>query len=432
MTLAAAPAVVAASGISGTDLAVIAGVLLGYAAVRVDLRGTPITPAIVFVTTGLLLGVEGADVVTIDLDAGAVHVLAEITLTLVLFSDAASLPTRALTREASIPLRLLLVGLPLTIALGVLAGLPLFGGLGAFEILILAVILAPTDAALGEAVVSDQRIPSAIRHGLNVESGLNDGICVPLLYAALAFAELEQAPQFDGGVLVDLVTDLAVATGVGLGAAVLSGAALQMSMRRRWIEERWTQVVPVSAVVIAYTVTAELGGSGFVAAFVAGLAYRRFIGAALARRSLQLTDEIGGALSAVTFFVFGAAIVGPELTGLDAKTVLYAALSLTIVRMVPVALALWGTRSGVPTVAFTGWFGPRGLATIVFALTVVEEADLAGTPVLLRAAACTVLLSVFAHGLSAPFLTAAYAAWSAGRTSGGDDATDHNASGEVG
>ena len=187
----------------------------------------------------------------------------------------ADLDTRTLTHESSVPLRLLGIGLPLTIILGTLIALPLFSGFGVFEALILAVLLAPTDAALGQAVVSDQRLPSPIRQGLNVESGLNDGICVPLLFAALAMAQLDEKPSFDGQIVIDLIKEVGIATLVGVAVALISGTILVHATRRGWMEKHWQQVVPPAAAALAYVTTDKLGRSGFIACFVAGLLYGR-------------------------------------------------------------------------------------------------------------------------------------------------------------
>jgi sodium/hydrogen antiporter len=409
--LAAIGTVLATTSSAGWDLVMVAVTLLGFGLVSRRLHGSPLTPAIVFVLAGLVLGSEGLGVIGSEIDPSTVRLLAEITLALVLFTDASSIRTRLLAHEKSIPARLLLIGLPLTIAAGTLAGLPLFGGLGVFEVIVLAVLLAPTDAALGETVVSDQRLPSNLRQGLNVESGLNDGICVPLLFGALALAELDEEPTFNGQILVDLLTEVALAVGVGAGVAAAAAYVFREALRRRLVEGRWVQVVPLATTIIAYATTVELGGSGFVAAFAGGLVYRMILGAEEAGGSVRLMEELGGVLSAVTFFVFGALVVGQAFFDLDAATVVYAVLSLTVVRMVPVALAMVGTGAAGPTVAFAGWFGPRGLASIVFALIIVEDADLPGTPLVVQVTMLTVLLSVFAHGISAPWLTTRYVAW---------------------
>ncbi len=383
-------------------------VLIAFACVSGRLRGSAFTPAILFAGVGFLLGNEVLDVIAADIDVGDIRLLAEVTLALVLFSDASSLDARRLSHEVGFPARLLGIGLPLTIILGAGVALWFFPDLLFFEAIVLAVLLAPTDAALGQTVVSDTRLPSRVRQGLNVESGLNDGVCVPLLFAAVAFAELEEAPTFEGEIIIDLVKEVGIAVAAGIAVALLVGFLVSESKRRGWLDEAWAQVVPLAAAAIAYTATDELGGSGFIAAFVAGLLYGRRIGPTAAHASSRLMEEIGGVLSAVTFFVFGAILIGNGVTDLDLATIIYAVLSLTAVRMVPVALSLIGSGADRPTMAFTGWFGPRGLATIVFMLTIIEESNLAGTDRIVQVATITVLLSIVAHGASAPWLTERY------------------------
>jgi len=385
--------------------------LVAFAALSGRLHGTVVTPAIVFTGVGFVLGTEGFDLLGPQLDTGTVRMLAEVTLALVLFGDASALRPHVLRREAGVPARLLGIGLPLTIAAGALIAVGMFPKLGLFEAIVVAVLLAPTDAALGQTVVADQRLPSRLRQGLNVESGLNDGVCVPLLFAAVAFAELEEAPSFEGEILIDLLKEVSIAVAVGAFVAAAVAFVLTVSKRRNWLEEQWGQVVPLATAAIAYSATVEFGGSGFIAAFVAGLVYRALIGASTAHETTRLTEEIGGVLSAVTFFAFGAILIGSGLTDLDLATVVYAVLSLTVVRMVPVAISLIGAGAAPPTMAFAGWFGPRGLATIVFMLTIVEESNLPGTARIVQVATATVLLSVVAHGVTAPWLTDRYVQW---------------------
>ena len=398
---------------TGWDVALIGSVLLAFSMVSRRLAGSPITSAMVFAGVGLLIGNEGLGLLDIGLGSAELRLLAEVTLAVVLFSDAASLESGLLRREASTPLRLLAVGLPLTIALGWLVAVPMFGTLGVFEALILAVVLAPTDAALGETVVSDRRLPTKLRQGLNVESGLNDGICVPILVAAVALADIEARPQLEGEILVDLVKEVGIALVVGGAVAVVVAALWRVFDRRGWISADWDKIVPLVTAGVAYAAAAELGGSGFIASFVAGLVYGRLLGDR-AQETMGFEEDLGQLLSAVTFLLFGAVMVGPALSQIDARTVIYAVLSLTLIRMVPVAVSLLGSRARGPTLAFAGWVGPRGLATSVFTLTIVEESALSGTRLISDVATVTVLLSVFAHGLSAPGLTDRYARWLAG------------------
>jgi NhaP-type Na+/H+ or K+/H+ antiporter len=391
-------------------LAATAGIVIGYAGLSRLLDGTPVSAPIFFLALGFLAGNKGLGWIDLSPTSEQIRVLAELTLTLVLFADASRIDVSALRREYSVPARLLGIGLPLTILAGWALGVGMFDGVRPSEILILAVILAPTDAALGQAVVTDPRIPSRIRQGLNVESGLNDGICVPLLFIALAITEAETGSKSAHGAL-ELVVE-AIGYGVLFGAlAGVAGAYLARTARRRGLMEKdWSQILPAATAALAYGLAAPLGGSGFIAAFVAGLAYG-VLDRQRHESATHLVDELGGLANAVTFIVFGAAFVGPVLAHLNWRAALYGILSLTVVRMIPVALSLLGTGARRRTVAFVGWFGPRGLASIVFTIIVLEDGGLEDVSTITVAVVFTIVLSVFAHGLSSKPLTDRYVNW---------------------
>ena len=341
-----------------------------------------------------------------------VRTLAEATLTLVLFSDASRIDLRQLRRSVGVPLRLLGIGLPLTIALGALIAGLIFDQLTAGEAVILAVILAPTDAALGQAVVTERRVPARIRQGLNVESGLNDGICVPLLFAAVAVADVESHISGGRSATNLLLEEIGYGVLGGVLAGALVAAIVVQAGRRGLIEPRWRQVIPAAGAALAYGVAVALDGSGFIAAFVAGIVFRALLGHDPAEQN-YLTEEVGDLLGGVTFLLFGAILLGPALGELSWDLLLYAILSLTIVRMAPVAVAMLGTEARSRTVAFLGWFGPRGLASIVFAVIVVEESQLPHQHLITLAVYVTVGISVFAHGISAAPLARGYGQWCA-------------------
>jgi sodium/hydrogen antiporter len=391
-------------------LTTVALALLAVAAVSRRLSGTPITPAIVFVSIGLLVGPKVLDAVDIPSTSATVRALAEATLALVLFSDASRIDLGKLRREISLPVRLLGIGLPLTIAFGALAAAVIFGELTFWEAAILGVILAPTDAALGQAVVTEPRVPGRIRQGLNVESGLNDGICVPLLFAAVAAADVESHISEGRTGMTLLVEEVGYGVVGGVAAGVLIGAVVLYAGRRDLIDGAWRQVIPAAGAALAYGTAAALGGSGFIAAFVAGMAFRAVIKRDPTDMN-RLTEEVGSVLNGVTFVLFGAILLGPALGELSWELALYAVLSLTIVRMVPVAIGMLGSHARRPTLAFMGWFGPRGLASIVFAVIVIEESQLPHEHLLVLAIYLTVGLSVFAHGLTAAPLAKRYADW---------------------
>jgi NhaP-type Na+/H+ or K+/H+ antiporter len=390
------------------ELATVALVLLVFSAVSGRLERSIVTPAIFFTSAGLLAGpVFGL----IDLRIGSesVKLLAEATLTLVLFADASRISLPALRREFAVPVRLLGIGLPLTIAFGTLAGVGVLPGVSLVEALVLSIMLACTDAALGQAVVTDERVPSRIRQGLNVESGLNDGICVPLFFIALSLAEWDEGTVTAHAAVHLVLEEIGYGLVAGVAAGVLGALALRLA-RRLPLEAHWLQLLTVASAALAAGIATGLGGSIFIAAFTAGFLFG-VIGRDTGGEASYLVDEGGELLNAVTFIVFGAAILGPSLDDLGWEVLAYAVLSLTAVRMLPVALALLRTRARPPTLAFVGWFGPRGLATIVFAVILIDESSLPHERTLLLAVVATIGLSVFAHGLTSRPLTNRYVGW---------------------
>jgi sodium/hydrogen antiporter len=392
------------------ELAIIAATVLAVAAVSRRMTGTPVTPPMAFVLAGVLAGPLVIDEVTSAPTGAVVRTLAEATLAVVLFADASRIKPRVLRREYAVPLRLLGVGLPLTIALGAVLAVLLFDQLSATEALVLAILLAPTDAALGEAVVTEPRLPSRIRQGLNVESGLNDGICVPLLLIALAAADIETKAVSSQHAIRIVAEQIGYGIAGGVAAGLVTAAAVAIGYRRELISGSWFQVIPVAGAGLAYGIAVALGGSGFIAAFLAGATF----GALVSRESEQasrLNEELGGLLGGVTFLIFGAVLLGPALEHLSWQIVLCAVLSLTLARMLPVAVAMIGSGARLPTVGFLGWFGPRGLASIVFAVIVVDEAHLAGAETILTTTYVTIGLSVIAHGITAAPLARRYAHW---------------------
>jgi NhaP-type Na+/H+ or K+/H+ antiporter len=383
-------------------------VFLAYAAVSRRLQGTSLTAPIVFVGAGLLFGEEGFGWLEIGLDEHAVSWLAEATLAVVLFTDASRIDLRALRREFAIPARLLGIGLPLTIAAGAFAAAFMLPQITWAEALVVAIVLAPTDAALGQSVVTDPRLPSRIRQGLNVESGLNDGLCVPLLTIAIALAQTE-ADRSTGADAVRLVVE-AIGWGI-VGGVVAGGVAayvLRSARGRGWIEGHWAQVVPVVGAGASFGLADSSGGSGFIAAFVGGAVFGI---AARGQDSPAFAEEVGGVLNGLTLLVFGAAVLGAVWSDIGAADVAYAVVSLTVVRMVPVAIAMLGSTARAPTVLFLGWFGPRGLASIVFGVVMVEASGLPNTPDLVVTLTTTVALSVLLHGVTAAPLVRRYIAW---------------------
>jgi sodium/hydrogen antiporter len=396
--------------VGGSGLVAIALLVLAYAAVSGRLAGSVITPPMVFVAGGILVSADVLGWLDPTIGSDSVRWVAEATLTVVLFSDASRIDLGALRREYVVPLRLLAIGLPLTILAGALAAVAVLGQLALIEAVLLAIVLAPTDAALGQAVVTDPRVPSRVRQGLNVESGLNDGICVPLLLIAIAIAEAQEGAIGHGAALHLVLEEIGYGIVGGVGAGLAAAVVVRMGVSRRLVDPIWLQVVPVAGAGLAYGLAVWMGGSGFIAAFVGGAVFgglRREVGGEVT----LFLEEAGGLLGAVTFILYGAVMLVPILDDLSAGVVLYALLSLTVVRMVPVGLAMLRSGARPPTVAFLGWFGPRGLASIVFAVILVADADLAHESVLLNTIFLTIALSVLLHGLTAAPFAGRYAAW---------------------
>jgi NhaP-type Na+/H+ or K+/H+ antiporter len=392
------------------ELPIVAAALLAVAGVSRRLTGTSFTPAMAFVLIGLLVGPLVIDQVTPAPASATVRTLAEATLAVVLFADASRIKLHLLRQEYAVPLRLLAIVLPLTIIVGALLAAGVFPHLNAAEAVVLAVLLAPTDAALGQAVVTEPRLPSRIRQGLNVESGLNDGICVPLLLIALAVADVEQKTATSHHAITIVAEEIGYGTLGGVAAGLAAAAIAGFGHRRDLISGSWLQVIPIAGAGLAYGVAAALGGSGFIAAFGAGAIFGALVPSESEEAS-RLSEEIGGLLGGVTFLIFGAVLLGPALKHVSAQIALYAVLSLTLVRMLPVAIAMLGSGARWQTIGFLGWFGPRGLASIVFAVITVQEAHLAGAETILLTTYVTIGLSVLAHGITAAPLAVRYARW---------------------
>ncbi len=383
-----------------TELVIVAAALYGFAMVSERLAMSPVTAPMVFTLVGVIVGPAGLGWFDLTLEGEAVAVLVEATLVLVLFTDATRIDLRVLRRHASTPGRLLAIGLPLTIVAGTAVALGLFDDLTVLEAALIAAVLAPTDAALGQAVVSDRRLPVSIRQSLNVESGLNDGIVVPIVTVVLALAVAESEASgigVWGRFLAEQIgLGLVVGSAVGLGG----GWLLHQQASRNRVEGVYRQLATIAVAVASFAVANLVGGNGFVASFTAGLAFGH-IAREQCRGIQDFTEDEGELLAAVTFVVFGAVVAGPRLDQLTGQIALYAVGSLTVVRVLPVLIALLGSRFRIETRLFLGWFGPRGLASILLAIVVFDELGTPGASQVLVVATWTVLASVFAHGLTA-------------------------------
>nr|WP_269902749.1 cation:proton antiporter [Lolliginicoccus lacisalsi] len=377
----------------------IAALIVLFGLVSGRLRGTPITAPIFFVAAGLAMGATGIGAIDEAADHEAIRVLAEATLVLVLFTDAARINLAVLRREYSLPLRLLGIGLPVMILLGTGVALLLFNEFTVWQAALLAAILAPTDAALGAAVVSDEQVPVRIRQTLNVESGLNDGIALPVVLVLVALAgQSAQGTTTDWAQFAAAQVGWGVLAGIAIGAG--GGWLLQRASSAGWVTSTYQRLAVVGLAAATYAGAEYVGGNGFIAAFMAGLAF-----GTVARRECRHVDDFasreGELLTIITFTVFAAVVAGDQLGEVEWRAFALAMASLLLVRPLAVAIALAGSGLRLESVLFLGWFGPRGLASILFALLVVEQAGIANAATILLVATTTVMLSVLAHGLSA-------------------------------
>jgi sodium/hydrogen antiporter len=395
--------------------AALLAVVLAWGVVSRRLARYSITLPIVLVAMGAVL--SATEVVVVELDSEAVRTLVELALSILLFADATEISARWLRSSGQLPLRMLAIGFPLTVATGFAAGYWLLPGLSVWVVALLAAALAATDAALASPVIMDERIPHRLRRIIDVESGLNDGLATPLVLFFLAATVASGGPAGGEAPLVHALVELAVgvAVGVVLGAG---GARLLVSTRRAsWSTAAGERLAVLVMPVLTYLTAVALGGNGFVAAFVAGIAAGTVGREEVADERLQLTNDVGTLLSAAVWFVFGSLIPNVVARGISWNVLLYAVLSLTIVRMVPVALALLRSGLGTRDVLFLGWIGPRGLASILFGLIAIEELHAHGLTAAADSVAqvivITVGLSVLLHGLSAGLIAAR---WPAERT----------------
>ena len=380
-------------------LAILAALVFGYSLLSRRLDETVVTGPMLFTVAGAAVAIQAPAEVMAGLNSRIFLHLAETGLVLLLFTEAARTDLSQLWNFRALPARLLGIGMPLTIALGAVLAWLVLPGLQIWEAAILAAILAPTDAGLGQVIVTSDRVPTPVRSALNVEAGLNDGLAVPFLlfFMALAAAGHDGVQASLGRFVVEQLGYGLIVGGV-LGLA--GGACLAWSARRGWLSPSLGQAGLLAVPVLCLIVSEKIEASMFIAAFVAGLALQvRF--REPRHRSLEFSEIAGQILNLSVFFLFGMVVVR-QAHGLSWTVMLYAVLSLTAIRLLPVAAALIGWRTDRATVLFLGWFGPRGLASIVLGLVYLEqEIHLPHESIIRSATIATVLLSIFAHGLTA-------------------------------
>jgi len=374
-------------------------VLFLYALSSRRLERLPITAPMLFTALGMTLSSEWRSLTGSGLTTNVFLRLAELGLVFLLFTDSSRTDLKVLRSIETLPARLLSAGMLLTIALGAIIARLIFPHLSLWEAGILSAILAPTDAGLGQVIVNSPRVPMRVRQALNVEAGLNDGLSVPfmLFFMALAAAKIEGGAA---SLLQFIVEQLGVGVLVGLTIGLLGGWLLSVARRHQWMAESFLQIGVIALPLLCLLVSEMLAASMFIAAFVAGLAVQVHFKEA-GRHSFEFAEESGQFFNLAVFFLFGMLVVR-DWAQFSATCWVYAILSLTVVRMLPVAASLVGTKLSRPTVVFMGWFGPRGLASIVLGMVYMEqELHLPGETTIRLAVMTAVTLSIFVHGASA-------------------------------
>jgi len=402
-----------------TVILTIALLVLIYGYISKALTRINISGPMVFASLGLLISPLGLDISQVDINAEFVTIIVEIALVLVLFSDAALLDLKLLCQSWRLPVRLLLIGLPITIVAGTVVAQFVFPDEPAIYMLLLALLLTPTDAALGKAVVSDPKVPKKIRSTINVESGLNDGIIFPIVITVLAMitSGLTESGSGDSDWLAFVFKQVAFGALIGAMVGYVGTKLSQFSFNKNWMVSSYQNLIPIALALLAYYLAEAFHGNGFIAAFFAGLLSGNT--SDKARKHIEeFAESEGELLVLISFFVFGLAFVPKVMDFVTVNVVIYALLSLTLLRMIPVIISLIGAKLDnsqngkkldIATMSFIAWFGPRGIASILYVLIVAQEVDdtvhsMAGFETIYATVMVTVLMSIVAHGVTAqPF-----------------------------
>jgi NhaP-type Na+/H+ or K+/H+ antiporter len=376
--------------------------VLGYAVVSGLVRSWYVAPALVFVASGVLLGPSGLGMLEIGSDTATFTIVAQLALTVILFNQAAELDLRTVLRRGNDSFRLIVIGIPLTIGLGTVTALLVLPVMPVWEAVCLAAIVAPLEVTLIEALLEDRRIPERVRHALSVESGCYDGFALAALFAALALAS-ERSAEGASGWGWFLVRAELLSLGAGAAVALAGGLLIVRSFQRGWIDDTWAQLATVAVALMCFQVGEMFHGSGFVAAFAGGVAYAVVAQRTGAEVPRQVSDAAGHLLELLVFAMFGAAAVIAGWREANWRVVLFAVVAVFVVRMVAVWLALMRTDLPTRSRLFLGWFGPRGIGTLVLGLLVVQEGAIEQVDLITQTVVVTVTLSLVVHSATAPW-----------------------------
>ncbi|BCD97398.1 cation:proton antiporter [Marinagarivorans cellulosilyticus] len=381
------------------DIALIAGCTVIFGCIAGLIERSWVSGPLIFMAIGYFFGPNMLGVFSFSANIDTIKILAELTLAVVLFNDAASIGLKPLEKHPLVPTRTLLIGLPLTIILGAVLAAAIFPEFTWVHAALLSIILAPTDAALGLAVIKNKAVPQEIRRGLNAESGLNDGICVPFLLVFLALAQGQAAEQSLGQfLLTTLVKEIGIGILTGVCAAAAGWILCRHAVKAHWISKRWIIVPTISLAVMTFGLAQYIGGSGFIAAFCGGLLFGDKLHGAY-NDEFEESEINGEIFSLLTWLLFGTLMMN-IIKDITWQQLFYAALSLTVIRMLPVFISLTGSQLSTEKKLFVGWFGPRGLASIVFIIMLMQS-DITYSETIINTATIAIMLSVILHGITA-------------------------------
>ena len=375
--------------------------ILVAASISRRVQNTIITLPMLYTFFGILLGGLVLDIIPLTPESNLVEVIAELTLVIVLATDASRIDLRSLFRDHNLPTRLLGIGLPLTMIFGTIAVVLIFTDLSFWEAAILGVILSPTDASLGQSVVSNLKVPVRIRQTLNIESGLNDGIAMPFLLLAIAIAESEVMFAKPAAFLISVLVQIGLGIAAGLVVGYLGTKFILWGQRSGWMSRNYQKISSLALILLVYGLAELIGGNGFIAAFCFGLTSSNVAGKEESEDLYEFAEREVTILMLLTFLLFGAVMLPPAIAALNPEIVLYAVLSLTLVRMVSVGFSMVGEKVRSITTLFVGWFGPRGIASILYIFIVLESESLPGLELIYSVVMITVLFSIYAHGITA-------------------------------
>jgi NhaP-type Na+/H+ or K+/H+ antiporter len=376
----------------GSAILLFGALLAASAALSGVMRGTALSISVLAVALGIALA--EADVVSVDAgDPSVVH-LVQLALILTLFSDGMFVERELLRAHWGPVARAIVIAMPITLGLLALAAKGLFNDLTWAQAFLLAAVLTPTDPVVTSSVVTSQRVPARIRHILNLESGLNDGLALPFVLFFLVLA----TPGGDAGhEAAKLLGEAAFGAVVGVGLGLVGGR-LHHHLPGGGLTARYEGIYAVGFGLVAYGLADVTIGNGLIAAFVAGIT----MGAAeheVPDAFVDFAENVSAIAQVITFFVFGALIVATGYHGEIWRLVFFIPLALLFAR--PAAILLSFVREGLPgpQKLFVAWFGPKGVASMLFALYVLDS-DVGRRSLIFNVAAFTILASIAAHGLT--------------------------------